>query len=101
MAEQRDSKIAHQKKVFEDAILCNLGLFCLSFYNLEIEFILLQAPESGNYTFYVSCDDLCELWMHDVTEEGIESFDKKSERTVSKQPIITVERWTDHHQWDK
>lgn len=61
----------------------------------------LQAPESGNYTFYVACDDLCELWMHDVTEKGIETVDKKSEKTVSKQPIITVERWTDHQQWDK
>ena len=39
--------------------------------------------------------------MHDVTEEGIETVDKKSEKTVSKQPIITVERWTDHQQWDK
>ncbi|XP_022810271.1 uncharacterized protein LOC111347272, partial [Stylophora pistillata] len=61
----------------------------------------LQVPESGNYTFYVACDDLCELWIHDVTEDCIETVDRKSEKTVSRQPIITIERWTGHQQWDK
>ncbi|XP_022807966.1 uncharacterized protein LOC111344968 [Stylophora pistillata] len=61
----------------------------------------LQVPESGNYTFYVACDDLCELWIQDVTEDGIETVDKKSEKTVSRQPIITIERRTGHQQWDK
>ncbi|PFX12464.1 Neuropilin-1 [Stylophora pistillata] len=60
----------------------------------------LQVPESGNYTFYVACDDLCELWIHDVTEDCIETVDRKSEKTVSRQPIITIERWTGHQQWD-
>ena len=62
---------------------------------------LLQVPESSNYTFYMACDDLCELWMDHVTEEGIETVDKKSEKTVSRQLIITVERSTGHQQWDK
>ncbi|XP_022807962.1 uncharacterized protein LOC111344964 [Stylophora pistillata] len=75
------------------------GVWRDAWYNVNYD--TKKAPESGNYTFYVACDDLCELWMHGVTEEGIETVDKKSEKTVSKQPIITVERWTNHQQWDK
>ena len=58
-----------------------------------------QVPDSGSYTFYVSCDDWCELWKNDVDEDGIENRDKKSEE--SKQPIIALYTWTGYLQWDK
>ena len=58
-----------------------------------------QVPDSGSYTFYVSCDDWCELWKNDVHEDGIENRDKKSEE--SKQPIIALYAWTGYLQWDK
>ncbi len=63
--------------------------------------IILQVPESGNYTFYVSCDDFCELWKQDVTEDGIEKEDKKAEGSVAKQPIISTKRVTAHNEWDR
>lgn len=61
----------------------------------------LQVPLSGNYTFYVACDDMCELWKHDVTEKGIERVGKESGNSVTTQPIIYVKRWTSYLQWDK
>ncbi|KAL9987564.1 hypothetical protein ACROYT_G001896 [Oculina patagonica] len=61
----------------------------------------LQVPESGNYTFYVSCDDFCELWKQDIAEDGIEKEDKKAEGSVAKQPIISTKRVTAHNEWDR
>ena len=60
-----------------------------------------QVPDSGNYTFYVSCDNLCELWKYDVDEDGIENRDKKSEESLTKQLIIAVYAWTGYLQWNK
>ena len=62
---------------------------------------LCQVPESGNYTFYLSCDDVCELWKHDVSEKGIEEVKEKLEKTLAKQPIITLKRIAGHNKWDK
>ena len=60
-----------------------------------------QVPDSGNYTFYVSCDDWCELWKYDVDEDGIENRDKKFEEDLTKQPIIARYAYTEYLQWDK
>jgi len=39
------------------------------------------------------------LWKHDVIEDGIE--DRKAEEIVTKQPIISVKRFTAHQEWDR
>ncbi|XP_078361216.1 uncharacterized protein LOC144645495 [Oculina patagonica] len=59
----------------------------------------LQVPESGKYTFYLSCDDLCELWKHDVSV--IEEKDMNAEEIVTEQPIVTVKRYTWYRQWNR
>ncbi|KAJ7380781.1 Peptidase inhibitor 16 [Desmophyllum pertusum] len=61
----------------------------------------LQVPESGNYTFYVSCDNVCELWKYDVNENGIDEDSNKAEESVTKQPIIIVKKWTKYLQWNR
>ena len=60
-----------------------------------------QVPDSGSYTFYVSCDDWCELWKYDVDEDGIDKQDMKSEEGLTKQPIIVLGAWTEYLQWNK
>ena len=60
---------------------------------------LFQVSLTGNYTFYVACDDMCELWKYDVTETGIRRVEIESEESVK--PIIHVKRWTQYLQWDK
>jgi len=61
----------------------------------------LQVPDSGNYTFFVSCDDRCELWKYDVDEHGIEKPNKKAEESLTKQPISTVYQATGYLEWNK
>ena len=63
--------------------------------------IILQVPDSGNYTFYVSCDDLCELWKYDVDEHGFENKNEKADESLANQPIIVVDQWTGHLEWNK
>ena len=63
--------------------------------------VIFQVPDSGNYTFYVSCDDWCELWMYDVLEYGTENQNEKAEESLTKQPIIAVYAWTGRLQWNK
>ena len=63
--------------------------------------IILQVPDSGNYTFYVSCDDWCELWKYDVDEYGLDNWNKTAEESLTKQPIIEVNAWTGHLEWNK
>jgi len=70
------------------------------YWNCEV-WIILQVPDSGNYTFYLSCDDWCELWKYDVAEYGIENWNKKSEESLTKQPIIALYAYTGHLQWNK
>ena len=62
---------------------------------------IFQVPDSGNYTFYLSCDNWCELWTFDVDEDGMENRDTKSEESLTKQPIIAFDTWTGHLQWNK
>ena len=61
----------------------------------------LQVPDTGNYIFYVSCDDWCELWKYNVDEYGIEKRNKKAEKSLTKRPIIAVYAWTGHLEWNK
>ena len=60
-----------------------------------------QVPDSGNYTFYVSCDNWCELWKYDVDEFGMESWKKKAEENLTKKLIIALYAWTRHLEWNK
>ena len=64
-------------------------------------YMFLQVPDTGNYTFYVSCDDWCELWKYDVDEYGIENRSAKAEEILTNQPIIAVYAWTGRLQWNK
>ena len=63
--------------------------------------IILQVPDSGNYTFYVSCDDWCELWKYDVDEHGIEKRKKTTEESLNGARIIAAYQWTGHLEWSK
>jgi len=49
----------------------------------------VHPPVSGNYTFYVSGDDYCELWL------GTDSTQS------SRQMIAEVPGWTNQGEWDK
>lgn len=63
--------------------------------------IILQVPDSGSYTFYMSCDDWCELWMYDVDEYGTENRDKTAGESFVEEPIIVFHVWTGHLEWNK
>ena len=43
------------------------------------------APETGNYTFYSSCDDFCELYLSNDT-------DSKNKVLIINQPIFSTYR---------
>ncbi|MBA3684569.1 MAG: right-handed parallel beta-helix repeat-containing protein [Planctomycetes bacterium] len=48
---------------------------------------LVHPPVTGSYTFWVSGDDNCELWL------------STSDRTAAKQRIATVPGWTNAREW--
>ena len=73
----------------------------LSYQYICVFLLCFQVPDSGNYTFYVSCDDWCELWMYDVDKFGMENQNKKFEESLTKKPIIALYAWTGHLQWNK
>ena len=80
------------------AVNAQVFLFLVIEYKV---YIILQVPYSGNYTFYVSCDDWCELWKYDVDEYDTESRNKKAEQSLAKQPIIALYTWTGRLQWNR
>jgi len=57
-------------------------------YGSRMRAFLVPAA-TGNYTFAVSGDNDCELWLSDSEEK----FDRKL--------IASVEHWTAYHEWDK
>ena len=69
-----------------------------SFY-FFIFFVSRKVPESGNYTFFVACDDTCELWLHTESEEHVEKI--KDDESSGKLRLIKLEDRTAHNQWDK
>ena len=58
-------------------------------------FVSRKVPESGNYTFFVACDDTCELWLHTESEKI------KDDASSGKLGLIKLDYWTAHNQWDK
>ena len=58
-------------------------------------FVSRKVPESGNYTFFVACDDTCELWLHTESEKI------KDDESSGKLRLIKLDSWTAHNQWDK
>ena len=62
---------------------------------------LFKVPESGNYTFYVACDDVCELWL-DTGQVGQHVVYNEGEETGKVLLAKLDEGYrTDHNQWDK
>ena len=63
-----------------------------------------QVSESGNYTFYVACDDDCELWI-DFSDKGhvIDDLSPTKTNEMSNKKILqlTKGRPTGHNQWNK
>jgi len=59
-------------------------------------FPFLKVPESGNYTFYVACDDACELWL-----DTFENSD--SDEELGKILLVEMQQRykTSHNQWDR
>ena len=52
--------------------------------------IFFQAPETGDYTFFVASDDESELWI------------STDEASANARKIIGLyDKWTHHNQWDK
>ncbi|TXK44138.1 T9SS type A sorting domain-containing protein [Pontibacter qinzhouensis] len=49
----------------------------------------VQAPESGEYTFWIAADDVAELWL------------STSENPEQKAKIAQVDRWTYSREWTK
>ena len=84
-------------------LAANAQVFLVLVIEIIKVYINLQVPDSGNYTFYVSCDDWCELWkyMYYVDEFGMENQNKKTEESLTKKPIIALYAHTLHLQWNK
>ncbi|XP_073235542.1 uncharacterized protein [Porites lutea] len=59
----------------------------------------LQVSESGNYTFFVACDDTCELWLRTEKEEHVEKM--ADNEASGKLLLIKLDYWTDRNQWNK
>ena len=62
-------------------------------------FISRKVSESGNYTFFVACDDTCELSLRTEREEHLEQMEDKE--ASGKQLLIKLDHWTHHNQWNK
>ena len=91
--------------------ICIKSLFQIT--DIEINFLfatlskhflpprLFKVYETGNYTFYVACDDVCELWLH-TGQQGQFAVDDENEET-GKVLLAKLDYgyWTDHNQWDK
>ena len=66
---------------------------------VSLFFVSREVSESGNYTFFVACDDTCELWLRTEREEH---FDKiKDNEASGKLLLIKLDDRTDHNQWNK
>ena len=55
-----------------------------------------KVPESGNYTFYVACDDACELWLHTFENSN-------GDEETGNILLVDMQQGfsTGHNQWDK
>lgn len=47
-----------------------------------------KAPETGNYRFYMSCDDFCKVWLNDV-----DKFDGTKTDAYDMPEIIKRNSW--------
>ena len=70
------------------------------FKKLYIFFMFLKVPENGNYTFYIACDDVCELWL-DTSHVDQPSANEDDETGKVLLARLNQGYWTDHNQWDK
>ncbi|XP_078372311.1 uncharacterized protein LOC144655983 isoform X2 [Oculina patagonica] len=61
----------------------------------------LRVPESGNYTFYVACNDACELWLD--TQQGSTLASGNDDEESGRILLVDIKQgyWTDHNQWNK
>lgn len=78
---------------------CYLGcmyFMCFIKTTSIVFFFFVKVPESGNYTFYVSCDDACELWLH--TFENSNDDEEIGKILLAE---IQQEYSTGHNQWNK
>ena len=62
-------------------------------------FISRKVSESGNYTFFVACDDTCELSLRTEREEHLEQMEENE--ASGKQLLIKLDHGTHHNQWNK
>ena len=62
---------------------------------------IFKVPVSGNYTFYVACDDVCELWLYSPQVNKLASGNDDEETGKIILAKITQGYLTDHNQWDK
>ena len=62
-------------------------------------FISRQVSESGNYIFFVACDDTCELWLRTEREEHVEKMEDNE--ASGKLLLIQLDYRTHHNQWNK
>lgn len=46
-------------------------------------------PQNGDYTFYSSCDDDCELFV------------SKDDDPMNKKMILSQEDWSTHNEWER
>ena len=61
-----------------------------------------QVETSGNYTFYMACDDMCELWKFDVHEDGMDDKLDEDENAVQKSDrLMFLPKFTGHLEWKR
>ena len=64
----------------------------------------LQVPETGNYTFYLACDEECELWLQTPQAIHLTSHHEDDDAHVtSKELIASVKEGyvTKHREWER
>ena len=61
-------------------------------------FVSRKVSESGNYTFFVACDDTCELWLRTEREEHDEKMEDNE--ASGKLLLIKLDYRTEHNQWN-
>lgn len=71
------------------------SLICISCKQPRLSILFLKVPESGNYTFYVACDDACELWLNTFENSN-------GDEETGKILLVGIQQGfrTAHNQWD-
>lgn len=69
-------------------------------FAINLVILLFQVPVSGEYIFYVACNDECELWIDNSTES---TLNEGQIPDTSKEKILDLhyKNYVGHNVWDR